>query len=130
VTCRNNPASEAGFSLLEAIVACAILALALGAVFGAGRNALKAATGTSRHTEAILEARSLLDRLGADFPLSEGTFEGLSESGRAYRLTVSQVPDARATLKIYDARLELREHRRDTTPIVHLEALKIVEPAP
>jgi general secretion pathway protein I len=116
--------------LIEAVVAAAILALALAAFFGAGRNALRVASATNRHTEAALEARSLLDRLGADIPLAAGRFEGHAESGRIYRLIITPLPDAASALAAYDAAVELREHTEDRAPLVRFETLKIAEPAP
>jgi general secretion pathway protein I len=119
---------EAGFSLIEAVVAAAILALALAAFFGAGRNALQIAYGASRHTEAALEARSLLDRLGADLPLADGEYSGRTESGRFYRITTERIP-ANAGLELYDVTAELRDRASDRAPIIRLETLKTQEPA-
>lgn len=122
----NDPAGEAGFSLLESIVAAAILALALGAFFAAGSNALRTASATAKRTEAMLEARSLLDRLGTELPLAGGHFEGESAGGRAYRLDIVPVRDPRASLRAFEVRVELRRAPKDRAPMAALSTIKIV----
>lgn len=129
-TRQADPRGEAGFSLLEAVIAVAILALALGAFFGAGRNALRIASATSSRTAAALETRSLLDRLGTDIPVTGGTFEGKAESGRVYRVTITPLADSHSTLTAYDVVAELRDQREDHAPLIRFETIKLVEPAP
>jgi general secretion pathway protein I len=118
-------AGEAGFSLLESVVAAAILALALGAFFAAGSNALRTASATAKRTEAMLEARSLLDRLGTELPLAAGRFEGASAGGRAYRLEIVPVRDSRAAFSAFEVRVELRQAPKDRVPIAVLSTIKI-----
>jgi general secretion pathway protein I len=68
--------SQAGFSLLEVLVAFAILALTLGAllqVFGSGARSAAVSDGYARAVEV---AESALARAGTELPLAPGVFEG------------------------------------------------------
>lgn len=72
----SQPASQRGFTLIEIVVAFAILALGLGIAMqiagGAMRNARQAAT----RTDAALYAQSLLDSVGVGERLEEGGTSG------------------------------------------------------
>jgi len=61
---------QRGFTLIEIIVALAILAVALGALFQAFSTGLRATTVTDRQAAAVMLAQSLLDRIGQDIPLA------------------------------------------------------------
>ena len=52
--------SQGGFSLLEILVAFAIMALALGVLYHALGTSVRAAAEADRHTRAVLTAESLL----------------------------------------------------------------------
>jgi general secretion pathway protein I len=83
------PSRRAGFTLLEVVVAVAILALSLGAVmriFGTGLRSLEAA---ERHTIATLHAQSKLDEMGIEEPLAAGETAGSFERGYRWRASVS-----------------------------------------
>jgi general secretion pathway protein I len=71
-----SPARQRGFTLIEIVVAFAILALGLGITMqiasGAMRNARQAAT----RTDAALYAQSLLDSVGVGERLEEGGSSG------------------------------------------------------
>lgn len=72
----NSPARQRGFTLIEIVVAFAILALGLGIAMqiasGAMRNARHAAT----RTDAALYAQTLLDGVGVGERLEEGESSG------------------------------------------------------
>jgi general secretion pathway protein I len=72
----SSPARQRGFTLIEIVVAFAILALGLGISMqiagGAMRNARQAAT----RTDAALYAQSLLDTVGVGERLEEGSSSG------------------------------------------------------
>jgi prepilin-type N-terminal cleavage/methylation domain-containing protein len=55
--------SRAGFSLIEIILAVAVIAFALTAILGLFPVAVGAATDSQRETQAALIARSILDQL-------------------------------------------------------------------
>jgi len=108
---------QRGFTLLEVIVAFALLALALtlllGSLSGAARQVRESADGS----RATLHAQSLLAQLGTGEPLRPGVQEGGFEGDRyRWRLEVAPFADplaARAQLdpgapQLLDVRLQVR----------------------
>ena len=86
---------NSGFTLIEVLIAFAILALVLGVVFRTLSTGLSHERTAGLVTARVLEARSILDRLGADLALEEGTIEGRLATGERWALTVSLLdPDA------------------------------------
>jgi general secretion pathway protein I len=75
-----------GFTLLEVLVAFAILALALAALVQTFGSGMRGVAASERHVMAALMARSLLERVGHDIPLEAGAVSG--EDG-AFAWTVS-----------------------------------------
>ena len=112
-----NRRRQRGFTLLEVIVAFALLALALslllGALSGASRQVRESADGS----RATLHAQSLLAQLGAGEALQPGRQEGSFEGERyRWQLDVAPFADplaARAQVdpggpKLLDVRLVVR----------------------
>ena len=73
--CAKRAPAEAGFTLLEVVVAVAIAALALVGLFQAGSGGLFAVDTAARAEEALQRAQSHLAALGRDAALVEGEFE-------------------------------------------------------
>ncbi len=85
---------NSGFTLIEVLIAFAILALVLGVVFRTLSSGLSHERIAGLVTARVLEARSILDRLGADVALEEGTIEGRLATGEPWTLTVSLLEPA------------------------------------
>ena len=82
--------TEAGFTLLEVLVAFAILAVAMAAVlqaFGGGLDAVRR-TETASHSWSL--ARSLLDRVGTELPIAPGLRNGEDGSGTAWTVLINR----------------------------------------
>lgn len=97
-----------GFTLIEVIVAFALLAFALTLLLGA----MTRATGQVRHAElagrAALHAQSLLHQAGIGEPLQPGASEGTLEDGRyrwSLQVTEWRDPDPLVAAAVGDARL-------------------------
>ncbi len=72
----HNPAANAGFSLLEILVAFSILALSLGVLLRIFAGGSQIAVTSGDYSRAILTAESLMASLGYDLPLQPGVFDG------------------------------------------------------
>ncbi len=94
---RLPPTCEAGFSLLEVLIALVIAGIALAAVFQAATGSIQATTAAARYQQAISRARSHLD--GASVNLIAGEQEGDDGGGFHWRVSAHPVdstgkPDA------------------------------------
>ena len=68
-----RPSTDGGFSLIELLVAFAMLGLAFGILLPTlGDNASRT-TRIVAEAEAVLLARSIVDRVGTDIPLRDGS---------------------------------------------------------
>ena len=85
---RFPPTREAGFYLIEVLIALVIAGIALGAVFQAATGSIQATTTAARYQEAISRARSHLD--GAAANLVAGNQEG--DDGGGFRWRVAARP--------------------------------------
>jgi general secretion pathway protein I len=88
---RSGPTSQhrqRGYSLIEVIVAFALLALALTLLLGTLSGAARQVRWSSDAGRAALHAQSLLDQVGVGEPLAPGQRDGEFDGGR-YRWTLS-----------------------------------------
>ena len=80
--------AQAGFTLLEVIVAFVILALAFGAAFRIFSIGFLGTRLSQDYTAAVLVGQSKLAALGASEPLPEGVSSGRFDERFAWRLSV------------------------------------------
>ena len=83
--------SQRGFSLLEVLVAFAILAVSLGVLLGIFSRATSATIASAQYSQAATLAESLLNLVGHEIPLEEGTVSGETESGFSWELTLFEL---------------------------------------
>ncbi|WP_145481494.1 type II secretion system protein XpsI [Stenotrophomonas rhizophila] len=89
---------QRGYSLLEVIVAFALLALALTLLLGSLSGAAKQVHGADLRSRATLHAQSLLAATGIESPLQLGRTQGDWDDGRfRWDLQVEPYVDARTT---------------------------------
>ena len=123
-----NRERNSGFTLIEVLIAFAILAMVLGVVFRTLSTGLSHERTAGLVTARVLEARSILDRLGADIALEEGTIEGRLATGEPWSLTVSLLDPAAGDetdpglLNAYLAELSIRG---DDGRMLRLQTLKL-----
>ncbi len=67
---------NAGFTLIEMVIAFAILGLSLSALYATFQNALTRSRHDAHLSEATMLARSVLARAGTEWPMSEGSSHG------------------------------------------------------
>lgn len=137
--------SARGFTLIEVIVAFAVLALALAIVLGTLSNASRQVRWSDDVGRAALHAQSLLDDTGIAATLVPGRSEGVFEDGR-YRWSLDVQPwrdpveqdappqpvDAAAP-RLLRLALDVRwgdAPAGDARTRLHLESLRYVRPDP
>lgn len=95
-----NRAAQRGYTLIEVVVAFALLALALSLLLGAMTNATKQVKLSDEYGRAALHAQSLLDQAGVGEALAPGHKQGELEDGRyRWELDVSPWRDPAAPPK-------------------------------
>lgn len=82
---------QGGYSLIEVIVAFALLALALTLLLGTLSGATRQVRWSGDAGRAALHAQSLLDQVGVGEPLQPGQSDGAFDDGR-YRWTLAITP--------------------------------------
>jgi len=75
-----------GFTLVEVLVALAVLAIAMGFAFRAFSSAMVSMDGSERSQTALSLARSMLDRVGRDIDLRPGDARGRTADGFAWHI--------------------------------------------
>ncbi|WP_338074177.1 type II secretion system protein [Halochromatium glycolicum] len=79
---------ERGFSLLEVLVAFAILALSLGVLLQIFSRALNTTALNETYSRAVALAEAKLDRVGIAIPLEEGVYSGEPEDGMDWIISI------------------------------------------
>ncbi len=85
--------SQRGFTLIEVIIAFAIVALALSAVFQIFSTGLRGSVVTENYNIATLLAESKLAGIGIEEPLDTGDQSGTFENGFQWQTTVRPYDD-------------------------------------
>ena len=124
---RSRLTRRAGFTLIETLVAFAILALAMGQLLAAASGAAQNESRADFLLRATRLGRSHLDALGVDAPLPLGETRGQYDDGLLWSLVViqhqqSKSPIGSAVTSSYWARLTIR---RPTPQVVSRESLTL-----
>jgi prepilin-type N-terminal cleavage/methylation domain-containing protein len=124
--------SDAGFGLIEAIVALAIASLALTALYRSLGGAVRAAASVQEYASAVVLARSHLDSLGSDGSLEPGATSGAYANGLQWRLNVASLtnlpPDVGSPFRPYWLILNVLDRNR--RPLLTLETAKVTRLSP
>jgi general secretion pathway protein I len=88
---RIQRAGQAGFSLLEVLVAFAILSISLGVLMQIFSQASRTTLVSSQYSRAASLAEAKLNAVGSAIPLEEGTVSGDPENGIAWEINILQV---------------------------------------
>jgi general secretion pathway protein I len=100
-----NKRRQSGMTLLEIVVALAVLALGLAALFdtiGLGTNLAARAEAERQATSA---AQSLLAELGRSRPLADGVAEGQFPNEQTWQLVIDPILGDDAVIKAHHIRL-------------------------
>jgi general secretion pathway protein I len=128
---------EGGFTLIETLVALAILAIALGFAFRMFSGALLSLAGSEHEQMALILAQSTLDRVGRDIELRDGDLAGQTSDGYRWRLSMTPYDAGRACGRgacgaaprgiVVQVDVGWTEQRRPRQ--VQLSTLRLAEPA-
>jgi general secretion pathway protein I len=88
VCARRSGARERGFTLIEVIVALAMLSIGLSVLLGLISNGLRQAKAAEKAAEASTLAQSLLAEVGTDRPVKQGAFEETMPNGFRWHLRI------------------------------------------
>lgn len=83
---------QQGFSLLEVLVAFAILALSMGVLLQIFSKALTTTAISETYSRAVALAEAKLNAVGVDLPLEEGVHSGDPEDGMDWIISIEPYP--------------------------------------
>jgi general secretion pathway protein I len=89
---------EAGFTLLEALIAIVILALSLSALFQVYSTGLRGVAGIDEHLRARLLAQSVMAEMSYDRALRPGRLQGRADQF-VWTLSITPFEEAEATTR-------------------------------
>ncbi len=119
-----------GFSLLEVLVAFAILSVSLGVLLQVFATGLRNVSLSDDYSQATLYAQSILAAIGRETPLSEGVRSGSVNDRLSWRSTVSAyaegLPDSEKTrVRAYRVSVEVYWSGRVQNRSVTLNTLRL-----
>jgi general secretion pathway protein I len=82
---------QVGFSLIEVLVAFAILAVSLGVLLQIFSRGTSTTIATAQYSRAVALAEARLAAVGSAIPLKEGSFSGAPEDGFAWEVGIAAV---------------------------------------
>ncbi|MEZ6000424.1 prepilin-type N-terminal cleavage/methylation domain-containing protein [Hyphomonas sp.] len=123
----NHTDSEAGYTLLETLVAFVILSMSVTAFFQAWSVSSNSARRAADQSSAVAVADSLLNRIGtSDLPLRPGIFEANEAELPYWRVEIepyASAPDGGTHL--FMVRMTVSDSR-GSTPLLDIDTLRLL----
>lgn len=130
LSARRAMRNKAGFTLLEALVALAILAGTTATVLSllVANRSLQA--GTEERLQDALWAEALLGQIGLNVPLNAGEVSGVSPDGRSWSITIApfsdgEEPRAARARSLFEVIVRIRRTAL-SAPVIELRTLRRV----
>ncbi|MCB1954258.1 MAG: type II secretion system protein [Rhodocyclaceae bacterium] len=121
---------EAGFSLIEVLVAFSIMALALGVLYQSSSGSVRASMAAELNTRAALWGASLLDAYRT-VPATDIQESGETDDGFAWHVTTVRLPEVdNANGRIALHRIDVVIQWRDRGRAQELRLASVVQEAP
>src|SRR5262245_41690513 len=115
---------DAGFTLVEVIVAFTIVTMVLAALYYSIAGAYRGYAQTQLREQTLALARAHLDVIGIEEPLQPGDSTGTYATGVVWRLTFEPVETAAHKGRAFHILLEALDHGGQ--PLLRLETFKLV----
>jgi len=121
------PIREGGFTLIETLVALAIMAIAMGAFYSSMTLSYRAANQVKLHQVALAMARSHLDSIKRESSIEPGSSSGTYVNGLQWRLKIEALaPDSsRPSTSAQPYRVFLEAFDPHGGSLVRLETVKL-----
>jgi general secretion pathway protein I len=116
--------SEAGFTLIEVIVAFAIVTTVLAALYQAIAGAWRGFARSQVREETLALARAQLEVIGVEEPLQAGERSGTYATGTAWQLVVEPAATASSRGRAFRVKLDVLDD--GGKPLLRLETFKLV----
>lgn len=137
---QRGPRRARGFTLIEIIMAFAVLAVGLGIAMQIATGAMRNSRQAAQRTEAALHAQSLLDIVGVGERLEEGATSGEFDDDYRWNLDVSRfeieseetpgLEPAQAQVELYRLDLTVTWGPREAEREAHFVTLRALTPDP
>lgn len=122
---------EAGFTLIEVLVALIIFGLVFGAVAGVIATGFRQTEAAARVVEETLLARSVLARVGTEIPLAAGRTEGSLDERFDYVVEITPTDFVDEEFEIAALRVAVSVHPADQGPEAGVDLVTLrLGPAP
>jgi len=115
---------DAGFTLVEVVVALAIVTMVLAALYYSIAGAYRGYAQTQLREQTLALARAQLDVIGIEEPLQPGDSTGTYATGVVWRQAIEPVETAAHKGRAFRILLEALDHRGQT--LLRLETFKLV----
>jgi general secretion pathway protein I len=126
---RRRVRRDRGFTLVEVVVAIAILALMAGVIFRVNSDSIRNIHRADALAGASAMAQSLIAKVGTEIPLREGETRGQSGAGLQWRVQMKRYGDAtdrsQWPLAAYIVVAEITMHDNPDSPPVALLTLRL-----
>ena len=114
---------EAGFTLVEVVVAFAVVVLVLASIYHAVAGAYRGEARAQVRYQALAQTRAHLEAIGIEQPFDLGETTGTYVTGMAWRLTVTPVEALAHKGQAFRLVLEPLDHGGH--PLLRLETFKL-----